>query len=71
VVGAEVVKHLELLQDRMRRFRARSAIATIEAAFGQPLKTIFISFGEPVAAASIAQVHKARVKDVNGERDVA
>jgi len=30
-----------------------------------------VSFGEPVAAASIAQVHRARVEDAEGERDVA
>ena len=35
------------------------------------LGRIFVSFGEPVAAASIAQVHRARVNDAEGERDVA
>jgi ubiquinone biosynthesis protein len=71
VVGTAVVGYLELLQDRMAPFPRDVAIATIERAFNQPLDRIFISFGEPVAAASIAQVHRARVKDANGERDVA
>jgi ubiquinone biosynthesis protein len=71
VVGADVVLHLELLQDRMPPFPREVAIKTIEKAFGRPLESVFVSFGEPVAAASIAQVHKARVKDADGERDVA
>ncbi len=71
VVGAEVVRHLEFLQDRMAPFPRDVAVASVEAAFGQPLDAIFVSFSEPVAAASIAQVHKARVKDAEGERDVA
>ena len=71
VVGVAVVQQLELLQDRMAPFPRTVAIATIEAAFGEPLGRTFISFGEPVAAASIAQVHRARVKDGDGEREVA
>ena len=71
VVGGAVVQQLERLQDRMEPFPRAVAIATIEAAFGELLGRIFVSFGEPVAAASIAQVHRARVKDAEGERDVA
>ena len=71
VVGAGVVRQLELLQDRMAPFPRTVAIASIEAAFGEPLDHIFISFGEPVAAASIAQVHRARVEEGDGEHEVA
>jgi ubiquinone biosynthesis protein len=71
VVGVAVVQQLELLQDRMAPFPRTVAIATIEAAFGEPLGRTFIDFGEPVAAASIAQVHRALVKDRDGEREVA
>jgi ubiquinone biosynthesis protein len=71
VVGADVVQHLELLQDRMAPFPREIAVATVEAAFGQPIESVYIEFGEAVAAASIAQVHKARVKDAKGERYVA
>ncbi|MGA9488129.1 MAG: AarF/UbiB family protein, partial [Methylocella sp.] len=56
VVGVAVVQQLERLQDRMEPFPRAVAIATIEAAFGESLGRIFVSFGEPVAAASIAQV---------------
>ena len=71
VVGPAVVLQLERLQDRMEPFGRELAVAQIERAFGAKLDTLFVSFGEPVAAASIAQVHKARVRDEAGERDVA
>ena len=71
VVGPAVVLQLERLQDRMEPFGRDVAVAQIERAFGAKLDTLFVAFGEPVAAASIAQVHKARVRDTLGERDVA
>ena len=71
VVGPEVALRLELLQDHMAPFSRELAVNAIETAFGRPIDTLFISFGEPVAAASIAQVHRARVRDRRGEREVA
>ena len=71
LVGPRVVTQLEKLQDRMPPFGQAIAVAQIEAALGKPLGEIFVTFGPPVAAASIAQVHKARVRDDTGERDVA
>jgi ubiquinone biosynthesis protein len=71
VVGHRIAYELEFLQDRMAAFPRKVAIATIEAAFGKPLDRIFVSFGEPVAAASIAQVHRARVGGSDGDGDVA
>ncbi len=71
LVGPAVVRQLERLQDRAPAFSRATAIKEIEAAFGRPLDHIFLSIGEPVAAASIAQVHRGRVRDALGERDVA
>ena len=72
VVGVAAVKELEALQDRMAPFPRGEAVKTIESSFGAPLETIFASFGEPVAAASIAQVHQGTVRDKDGgERKVA
>ena len=71
VVGPAVVRDLEFLQDRMEPFPQAIAEAQVAAAFGRPLKDVYVEFGPAVAAASIAQVHRARVKDIHGERDVA
>jgi ubiquinone biosynthesis protein len=71
VVGASVVQQLELLQDRMEPFPREIAISMVEAAFSRPLGEIFTSFGEPVAAASIAQVHRAFVRRGDTQRQVA
>ena len=58
VVGQEVATELSLLQDQLPPFPQAEAIAVVEEAFGQPIDAIFAEFGEPVAAASIAQVHR-------------
>jgi ubiquinone biosynthesis protein len=71
IVSAKVAAKLERLQDRTAPSRHEIAIATVEAAFEAPIATIYTHFGEAVAAASIAQVHRARVRDGDGERDVA
>lgn len=71
IVGPAAVRDLEMLQDRMASFPRAEAITTVEAALGRPIDEIFSSFGEPVAAASIAQVHPARIKDADGERTMA
>ncbi|MGA0596418.1 2-polyprenylphenol 6-hydroxylase [Enterovirga sp. CN4-39] len=63
IVGVEVARDLESLQDRMPPFPKAEAVATIEAAIGRPVSDIFVSLSEPVAAASIAQVHRAVLSD--------
>src|SRR5947209_18377375 len=60
VVGAQVARALEALQDRMEPFPRERAVAAIEAAFGMPLGLVFTEFGEPAAAAAIAPVPRAR-----------
>ncbi|MBX9760705.1 MAG: 2-polyprenylphenol 6-hydroxylase [Beijerinckiaceae bacterium] len=71
IVGAAAARELEELQDRVAPFPQEQAIATIEASFGAPVATLFSEFGEPIAAASIAQVHRARVITPEGSREVA
>jgi ubiquinone biosynthesis protein len=71
VVGGEIADALTALQDRMEPFGRKAAVEIIERAFGRPVDEIFLSFGDPVAAASIAQVHPARVAYAEGERKVA
>jgi ubiquinone biosynthesis protein len=72
LVGAKMAGELMKLQDRLPPFHMRKAKAVVEAEFGKPVEELFLEFGPPVAAASIAQVHKAKVKDKDGsERQVA
>jgi ubiquinone biosynthesis protein len=71
VVGAAAAFELERLQDRVAPFPKAVAIATIEAAFNQKIEQLFVQFGDSVAAASMAQVHRGKVRDSRGERDVA
>ncbi|MBA4333823.1 MAG: 2-polyprenylphenol 6-hydroxylase, partial [Methylobacterium sp.] len=63
VVGMKIASDLSALQDRMPPFPMAQARAIIEAAHGRPVEQVFAAFGEPVAAASIAQVHRARLND--------
>ena len=69
----DIADELALLQDRVPPFDPQIAVATIERAFRKPLGEVFMTFErEPVASASIAQVHFAVVRDRNGvQRDVA
>jgi ubiquinone biosynthesis protein len=67
VVGAKIARDLESLQDKMAPFPQSEAEATVAAAFGKPLSAVYTNFGPAVAAASIAQVHRAEI-EVNGAR---
>ncbi|HSV84612.1 MAG TPA: ubiquinone biosynthesis regulatory protein kinase UbiB [Ramlibacter sp.] len=69
----DVADELALLQDRVPPFPSAVAVATIERAFRRPLAEVFDSFDhEPVASASIAQVHFATLRTRDGQlRDVA
>lgn len=66
VVGDEMAQQLRVLQDQLPAFPVDVAKAEVEKELGQPVDTLFSEFSEPVAAASIAQVHKARLRS-NGE----
>ena len=68
VIGPEMAKDLSKLQDRLPPFSMREAREAIEEALGGRLEDHFVEFGPPVAAASIAQVHKAVVVDGDGTR---
>src|SRR6202042_2230269 len=64
LLPVDVADELAKLQDRVPPFPGSVAIAMIEKTFGQPLNQIFGSFeSSPLAAASIAQVHAATLKN--------
>jgi len=60
VIGFELAADLGRLQDRMPAFSNDRARETVAAALGSPVEERFTHFSDPVAAASIAQVHKAQ-----------
>lgn len=66
VVGQELADQLRVLQDKLPPFPVDVAKAEVAKELGQPLDQMFSEFSDPIAAASIAQVHKARLTS-NGE----
>ncbi len=59
----DIADELAKLQDAVPPFPAEQALAIIEGAYGEPVETVFERFDdEPLAAASIAQVHTAKLK---------
>ncbi|WP_150523631.1 2-polyprenylphenol 6-hydroxylase [Roseibium sediminis] len=72
VVGKEAARDLSALQDRLPAFDHQEALRAVADQLGMPVEEVFVEFGEAVAAASIAQVHPAIVRDKDGtERKVA
>lgn len=63
VVGNELAVQLRVLQDKLPPFSTKVAKAEVEKELGVKVDDVFSEFSEPVAAASIAQVHKARLRD--------
>lgn len=58
----EYIEELSQLQDRVPKFEIEAAIAIIETDLGKSLYSIYRDFEEePIAAASLGQVHKARL----------
>ena len=66
IIGRKLAADLSTLQDRLPPFSQDEARAAVEEALGSPIDRLFVSFGPPVAAASIAQVHKAQVRLPDG-----
>ncbi|GLQ35666.1 putative protein kinase UbiB [Amylibacter marinus] len=67
VVGPEMAAELRVLQDSLPAFDMDVARATVAQELGAPVDEIFAEFSAPVAAASIAQVHHARLRSDNSE----
>jgi ubiquinone biosynthesis protein len=63
LVGEDVALQLQVLQDKLAPFPIDTARRMIEEELGQPVETLFSEFSPPIAAASIAQVHRARLAE--------
>ena len=63
VVGPELAEQLRVLQDRLPPFSTDVAKQSFKSEIGLDADDVFSDFSEPVAAASIAQVHRGELKD--------
>ena len=71
IIGEELSKKLENLQDKLPPFSQSEAKEIIKNDLGEDTYNSIIDLSEPVAAASIAQVHKAKITDNGVIKDVA
>lgn len=73
LLAPDIAEELAKLQDRVPPFSSAIAVASIERAFNRKVDDIFETFErEPVASASIAQVHFATLRGKAGDvREVA
>ena len=71
IIGEELSLKLEKLQDRLPPFSIHEAKEIIKEDLGIDAFNSIIDLSEPVAAASIAQVHKAKINDNGTIKDVA
>lgn len=63
ILSEEMVAGLCTLKDRMEPFCQTHAIEILCEAFGPDWDQLIVDFGEPIAAASVAQVHPAKTSD--------
>jgi len=71
IIGEEMAKDLEKLQDKVPAFQLYEAKKIIKKEIGEKQFNNIIEISEPIAAASIAQVHIAKIKNENQEKQVA
>ena len=68
----DIADELARLQDRVPPFDSALALAEIEKAYGRPASEVFAEFdATPIASASIAQVHFAKLREEDGGHEVA
>ena len=71
IIGEELSKQLETLQDKLPPFSLSEAKEMIKTDLGNETYNSIFNLSEPIAAASIAQVHKAQINDNGILKDVA
>ena len=71
IVGEDLSIKLEKLQDKLPPFETEKAKIIIKKNLGEEQYKKIINLSKPIAAASIAQVHKAKINDNGTIKDVA
>ena len=71
IIGNKLANDLEKLQDKLPPFDFEEAKRILRKEVGEEQFVKIINISEPIAAASIAQVHLAKIKIDNKDRDVA
>ena len=71
IIGEKLSINLEKLQDRVEPFDTQKAKSILKKNIGEDNFNLILNFSDPVAAASIAQVHKAQINDNGIVKDVA
>ena len=71
IIGEKLSNKLEKLQDRVPEFPLSEAKEILKKNIGEQNYNLVLNISEPVAAASIAQVHKAQIDDNGTIKDVA
>ena len=61
IIGGSLSRQLEKLQDRLPPFSSNEAKEIVKKELGENVYNSIVNFSDPVAAASIAQVHKAQI----------
>ncbi len=71
ILPASFAEAMKRLQDRAPRLELSSVLEAVKAELGRPAEEVFERFDpEPIATASIAQVHRALLRDGDALRDV-
>jgi ubiquinone biosynthesis protein len=63
IFGVQFADDLAHLKDRLPAFPLATARETVAQALGRPVESLYVTFEAPVAAASLAQAHPARLSD--------
>jgi len=71
IIGEKLAKDLEKLQDKLLPFSKTEATLILKNELGEKTFQNIHEFSEPIAAASIAQVHFAKIKNNGIEKEVA
>ncbi len=71
IVGKQLAQDLSRLQDKMDSFPTDQAREMIESSIGRSVDDLYMSFGDAIAAASIAQVHPAEIMESGAAKKMA